>query len=266
MAKLTPEILEHLDECMKKKKMTLPPPPPSNLPLRVEVEGNRGEGGKREWDVFGGEGVKEIFEAIDNAVEKASDEVQTPAAEKLMAEKPEVFKNLAEGKPVEVDLQTEKRAMHGAVLRMALLRMAMRGASAREAAKVIGCHYNTAKTYYSDPAFKRAVFQRVEEAFGELDSASASRARSLHALIEEQALKSFEDLVGMLQSPDLAAAHRIKINQDFLNRCEESQQMSKHTTSLDATTLMRAGETAKEMEAAAQGKLVQLPLREEKLG
>lgn len=161
----------------------------------------------------------------------------------------------------------KKKLIHTTVLRMALLRLAMKGVTAKKAAEILGCNPSTARTHYADPTFKRAVYEKVREAFGEIDEAFETASKTLHERIQEQALKSFQDLVALLERNDLGHAHRIKINQDFLNRCEESQPLAKHTTQLEPAALARASQVAREMEAAASGKLTYIePHKREKTG
>ena len=144
----------------------------------------------------------------------------------------------------------ETRLITTSVLRIQLMRLAMKGMTATDAAKALGCCSKTALMHYKSKEFRQAVFNKVEHAFEDIDQTFVEQKKTLHEKLEEQAARSFEDLVNMLGDEKLPSAHRIKINQDFLNRSEQTQPMHKVTTGgVDADVLMRAAQVASEMEA-----------------
>ncbi len=144
----------------------------------------------------------------------------------------------------------EQRLLTSSLVRVQLMRLAMKGMSATEAAKILGIQPATAMRHYRSKEFRDAVLRKVEGAFADIDKNFEEKQKTLHEKLEEQAAKSFDDLVRMLEDKTLAPAHRIKINQDFLNRSEQTQPMSKVTTGgVDGEALRRAAVAAQEMEA-----------------
>lgn len=140
------------------------------------------------------------------------------------------------------------RLLKTAVTRVRLLRLAMRGMHASDAAKEIGIHATTARQHYSDPDFRREVIKKVEGAFFDVDSAFAEKQKTLHERLEEQASKSFEELVTLAADSDLHPALKVKIHQDFLNRTDESKPLSGTSYKLDPASLHRAAVSAREMD------------------
>lgn len=140
------------------------------------------------------------------------------------------------------------RLLSTLVTRSQLLRLAMKGLNASEAAKIVGCHPQTARTHYADPSFRDEVRKRVDGAFADVDEAYTERRKSLHELLEDQSVRSFTDLVGMLGDPNLHPSIRMRINQDFLNRVEESSQITRSSNALTAEALASAAKTAREMD------------------
>lgn len=145
------------------------------------------------------------------------------------------------------------RLLTSSVTKIQLLRLAMKGLNATEAAKVVGCHVATARSYYADPEFRQAVMAKVDAAFADVDAAYTRKRKSLHEMIEEQAYRSCEDLIDMLENPDLHPSLRAKINQDFLNRVEDGAQVQKFVR-LDSADLSLAAKAAEEMDNVIQMK------------
>lgn len=143
----------------------------------------------------------------------------------------------------------EPRLMTTIVLRAQLLRFAMRGLNATEAAKLAKCHPQTARMHYADKSFRQEVRAQLERAFDGVDDSFIEQKKTLHEMLEERAEKSFVDLVQMLQDPDLHPSIRMRINQDFLNRHADTAQVAKAQITFDPQALMRAGKTAKEMDS-----------------
>lgn len=149
----------------------------------------------------------------------------------------------------DVPLEERPRLLMTAVMRIQLLRLAMKGMNATEAAQLVGCSSATARKHYADPSFRREVMGKVDKAFEGIDQAWAGKKKSLHELIDEQAYDSFHQLVSLLQSDDLAPSVKVRVHQDFLNRCEESQQKGSLTLQkIDVNQLMEASKVAQESE------------------
>lgn len=159
----------------------------------------------------------------------------------------------------DADLKT--RLMRTAVDRIRLKRLAMRGINASEAAKIIGCHAETARTHYSDPAFRHEVTDMVDSAFAGTDAAFLERTKSLTERLEEQAGKSFQALIDMLD-PNTHGGRLIsdnlafRIHTGFLDRHGETAAISKSHISLDPMELTIAAKAAREMESGPVLQLV----------
>lgn len=141
------------------------------------------------------------------------------------------------------------RLLTTSVMRVQLLRLAMKGLNATQAAKVVGCAPETARSHYATPEFRRAVLEKVEQAFEGIDAAFIEKKASLHEMLEEQATRSCEELIQMLEGSDLHPSLRVKIHQDFLNRVEDSAPTAKHSYKMDATDLRHAAKVAQEMDS-----------------
>jgi len=146
-------------------------------------------------------------------------------------------------------LEVRDRLLTTSVTKAQLLRLAMKGLNATQAAKVVGCSAETARSHYATPDFRRAVLAKVEEAFEGIDLAFAERRKDLHQMLEEQAYSSCEELIAMVGNPDLHPSLKVKIHQDFLNRVEDSAQQTKHSYKMDANDLRQAAQVAKEMDS-----------------
>jgi hypothetical protein len=140
--------------------------------------------------------------------------------------------------------------LKSAVRRTQLLRLAMRGMDAKQAALAVGCSHAHALQVYREPEFRRQALAKVESAFASIDASFAAHKLSLHEQIEEQAERSFLNLVELLNQ-DIHPSLKVKIHQDFLNRCEESQPQHKVNMGhkFSPEELQRAALTAREMDA-----------------
>jgi len=92
------------------------------------------------------------------------------------------------------------------------------------------------------------VLGSIDEVYEPVDEAFVEHRRSFHEKLEEQAHKSFEDLVQMLGNPTLQPALRAKINLSFLDRHPESQEGNIRTHKIDPQALMLAAAVAREMD------------------
>jgi len=149
-------------------------------------------------------------------------------------------------------LELKDRLLRTSVTKIQLVRLAMKGLNATQAAKVVGISKETARAYYAEADFRKEVLSRVDAAFVDIDSAFCSKRKSLHEMLEEQAYKSCEDLVAMLENPDIHPSLRVKINQDFLNRVEDTAQFSKQPYRMDAADLQHAAKVAMEVDKVVE--------------
>lgn len=149
------------------------------------------------------------------------------------------------------------------VTRVKLMRLAQRGLKANEAAKALGISKDQALHHYRDPDFQREVMGRVSTVFGELDTEFQSKALTLREKIAVQAERSFDTLVKLLDEDKLTTQLAVKVHQDFLNRCEDTQPKTlvSHQT-VDPEQLAIASIAAQEMQATMQGKVVKFPVKE----
>lgn len=152
---------------------------------------------------------------------------------------------LAELAPAPAD---RARLLSSAVTRAQLMRCAMKGINATKAALLVGCTTSFARRTYADPAFKRECLAIVEGVFGDIDKVYAEKRRDLHAELESQALKSFDDLVTMLEDDELTPAIRMRINQDFLDRSAATASYAPRSADLGAQQLQIAAAAAREMD------------------
>lgn len=187
-----------------------------------------------------------------------TEETLTPKAEQLsLFEQTPAATRFSEASSE--DLRT--RLMRTAVDRIRLKRLAMRGLNATEAARVIGCHVTTARTHYADAAFRQEVMGMVNGAFAGTDAAFVERTKSLTERLEEQAGKSFQALVDML-NPVTHGGRQVsdnllfRIHTGFLDRHGETAAISKSHITLDPMELTIAAKAAREMESGPVLQLV----------
>ncbi len=154
---------------------------------------------------------------------------------------------VAEKEPLPRHLQYKQ--MSTAVRRQLLLRLAMKGLSAKDAAPLVGCSVACARMVYADPVFRRDVDKMVQGAFADIDSRFIEKKKTLHERLEEQAEESFSDLVNMLRDENLLPSLRVKINQDFLNRSQQTMaQTQVNHAKMTPEMLIRAASVAREIE------------------
>lgn len=148
--------------------------------------------------------------------------------------------------------ELETRLLRTSVTRTQLVRLAMRGLHASEAAKLLGIHPATARSHYNDPDFRRTVLGKVDGAFAGTDAAFVERTRTLTERLEEQASKSFEELQAMLvpEGPWGTVSHnlRFRIHKDFMDRFTETAPVSRSQVSIDPIQLQVAARAAGEMD------------------
>lgn len=141
------------------------------------------------------------------------------------------------------------------VTKSQLLRLAMKGLNATEAAKVLDLHPSTVRGYYREPAFRTAVLKKVEGVFEDIDVAYLNKRKSLHEMLEEQAYRSCQDLIAMLDDEEtpLHPSLKVKIHQDFMNRVEDSKQLT-GVMKVEPKDLQHAARVAQEMDGVIEMK------------
>jgi hypothetical protein len=162
----------------------------------------------------------------------------------------------AEGKVVSIE--EADGLLKQQVTRIKLKRLAMRGLNAKEASKLVGICAQTAGAIYRDPEFRKEVTASLEGVFDEIDGDFKVKQKTLHEMLEEQALESFNDLVRMLKQGDLNPSLKVRVHQDFMDRAAETAKHSPKSSSapnLDAEDLARAVQAAREMDEARSTKL-----------
>jgi hypothetical protein len=141
------------------------------------------------------------------------------------------------------------RLVTQAVRRAKLLRCALRGVNAKDAARVVGCSHATAMTVYSDPSFQRRVHEQLEGVFEGVDAGFIDRQMSLHERIEQKAKDAFKVLADMLDNNATPPHLRAKVAMDMLDRNPETQAGHSVTTRRDdelAETLRAAAAASRE--------------------
>lgn len=146
------------------------------------------------------------------------------------------------------------------VTRLKLLRLAQQGLNATTAAKALGISPSQARVHYADPSFQKEALGRVSKAFAGMDDNFLSATKTFAERLEEQAERSFDALVTMLEEKRLSPALEARVHQDFMDRSQESMKNMRAVskTEIDPTLLARAARTASEMDAARSGKVVEM--------
>lgn len=173
----------------------------------------------------------------------------------------QIEEELLEGEgSLECASEVETRLLKTSVIRTRLVRLAMRGLSAKEASKLVGIHEISAAAHYRDPEFRRAVLSRVDAAFAGTDAAFVEKSKTLTERIEEQASKSFEELVRMLDpmqfGEKINANLRYRINTQFLDRHAETATVHRSQVVIDPMQLKLAATAAGEMDKVVEIKRI----------
>lgn len=147
------------------------------------------------------------------------------------------------------------------MLRMRLKRLAIRGTSMRDCARLAQCDYTAVQRIFKEPEFKKECFAAMAESFEGIDENAAMAVASLEEKLAIQASESFDSLVHLLTDGGLTANQKIKIHQDFLDRAEATAAIRKNINKpssaavANADTLARAAVTAREMDQALSKRL-----------
>lgn len=162
---------------------------------------------------------------------------------------PEGVETVSPSEPIQIDegwkrLSTEVREAK-------LLRLAMQGLNASQAAPIVGCSKELARMIFAKPEFRRKVLGKVNAAFAEVDDGLAGRAKSLHERISDAGERAFEELMGLLDNRDTHPSLKARVAQDLLNRHPEASQRSvvAHER-FDPKQLQEAARGAREMDEA----------------
>jgi hypothetical protein len=148
----------------------------------------------------------------------------------------------------ELALQHEPKLVKQLVVRARLLRFALRGLNARQAAQLIGEPYQTVRAIYADPTFKREVQQRINGAFEGVDSQFVAEQKTVTDAIKDKAGAAFNYLCELLEDPNAHPGYRMRAAQDILDRNEDTQAGSTITKRIDPAQLALAARTAQEMD------------------
>jgi|SRR5580658_1309347 hypothetical protein len=137
--------------------------------------------------------------------------------------------------------------------RLELLRLAMRGYSAKQAAESLEIPYSAALQEYRDREFRALAFGRLEHAFAEIDGNFEEEKKSLHERLAEKSNDAFRVLCELLEDEEVHPGVRVKIAQDMLDRNPDTMAGSvvRHEK-FDPQQLMRAAQAASEMDNVIQ--------------
>jgi hypothetical protein len=141
---------------------------------------------------------------------------------------------------------TRKKLLKHVVLRAQLLRVALRGVTAKEAAKIVGCGYWVARSVYADDDFRRIVLSKVEGALAYADEKFQGQQKSLHERLAEKSERAFDVLCEMLEDPSTNAGLRFRVATSFLDRNPETAPNKnvavEHNHSFSSEELRRAAD------------------------
>ena len=149
------------------------------------------------------------------------------------------------------------RGLRKSVLRMQLLRMAMRGITMKEAAMSLDISPDQVSVHYRDPDFQKEVIRRVSGAFQDPDSEFIENKKTLLERVNEQAERSFDRLVNILDQKLLAPRDEVRVHQDFLDRAKDTSKIERREVLIDHNALANAAKVAAEMDRHS-GKIVNI--------
>jgi hypothetical protein len=148
---------------------------------------------------------------------------------------------------------TREKHLRRAILFTKLLRCAIRGMSAKEAAKYVGCWRGVAQEIYRDPSFRAQVRERVESSMASGDAEFMQREQTLQDKIAAASNKAFDVLQEMLEDTQQDPRLRVRVAEGFLDRNPEAarktESKSTHTHNFSVEQLMNAARTADELYA-----------------
>lgn len=136
-----------------------------------------------------------------------------------------------------------------AVRRAQLLRCALRGLTAKDAAAFVGCSHATACGVYNDPGFRRMVLEKQAGVFEGVDERFEKKQLSLHERIERKAVDAFEKLCDLLDSPETNPSLQFRVAQDILDRTPEVAKAAPRAAEDLESVLRIAASAASDMDA-----------------
>ncbi len=116
----------------------------------------------------------------------------------------------------------EKRTLRYVIRHAALFRLAIRGYTAKAAAKEVGCSPSFAQMVFNKPEFRRRVLQSLDFAHAATDEQWLQEKKSIGEQIEEKGQAAFDTLVSLLESENTSDQLRAKIASDLLDRNQQT--------------------------------------------
>lgn len=144
----------------------------------------------------------------------------------------------------------DARILQVALRRAQLLRCALRGLTAKAAAKIVGCSEGTVASTYRDPAFRKQVYDKFNGVFSDIDAGFADRKLALHEKLERKAGEAFDLLSDLMDSEETPVHLRARIAQDFMDRNPDTTSSGVVRRSSEEMTqvLQEAAKAAEEVE------------------
>lgn len=129
----------------------------------------------------------------------------------------------------------KKTLLRREVQRRQILRLALRGFTAKQTSEALGIGYYTVRAWYSEPQFRQQVLSKVEGALAYADELFQKQSKTLHAKIAERSEKAFDKLCEMMDSPGTSDSLKFRICDSFLDRNPEASKHSAvdHTGQVD---------------------------------
>lgn len=161
----------------------------------------------------------------------------------------------------------KKSLLRREVQKRQILRLALRGLTAKQTSEALGIGVYTVRAWYADPEFRRVVLSKVEGALAYADETFLRQNKTLHQKIAEKSESAFEKMCEMMDSPNVSEGLRLRVCQDFLDRNPEAAKHSsvehEHMHRFSAEELRNAAKTASEMDlktprVAASNKVIEI--------
>lgn len=155
----------------------------------------------------------------------------------------------------------KKRLLRREVQKRQLLRLALRGLTAKQSSEALGIGVYTARAWYADPEFRKTVLSKVEGALAYADETFLKQSKTLHEKIAEKSESAFEKMCEMMDSPNVSEGLRLRVCQDFLDRNPDAAKHSavEHQHNFSAEELRNAAKAAAEMDSRpARSKIIEI--------
>lgn len=152
----------------------------------------------------------------------------------------------------ELAVEASPRLLTTAITRAQLLRGALQGLTATQAAVVCKCSAATARHVYADPSFKAEVLKKVEAAFEGVDLTFVERKKTTFERIQEYGDKAFDELISIMEDTDTHKALKVRVATNILDRIPETRagEVHEHHLGFDPEQLSHAAKVAREMDGA----------------